>query len=102
MIRCCYPDCVVTLGLTKTDLGPLCGLHLGIAQDIVRNESRFAALESRIAELEKACSVLLGQINRVGEDDLKIYRQLGDAFTEFCVVYNRKLPQGVIHADGNR
>ena len=52
MAKCGHPDCEVALGLTETDLGPLCGLHLEHAKDIIRGEQRLIDTETRISELE--------------------------------------------------
>ena len=50
--RCSHPDCTVELGITETDLGPLCGLHIQHAKDIIRGEERLISAEVRIRELE--------------------------------------------------
>ena len=50
--RCSHPDCTVELGITETDLGPLCGLHIQHAKDIMRGEERLISAEVRIRELE--------------------------------------------------
>ena len=52
MAKCGHPDCEVALGLTATDLGPLCGLHLEHAKDIIRGEQRLIDAETRISELQ--------------------------------------------------
>lgn len=48
---CSHPDCGTTLGLTETDLGLLCGLHLGHARDICRGEQRLIESESELQSL---------------------------------------------------
>lgn len=58
MAKCSYPDCSAEFGLTSTDLGLLCGLHLGAAQDIIRSEQRLINAEARIAELEAQLAAL--------------------------------------------
>ena len=58
MAKCAHPDCEVALGLTATDLGLLCGLHLEHAKDIIRGEQRLIDAEQRIAELEAKLAAL--------------------------------------------
>ena len=58
MAKCEHPDCEVALGLTATDLGPFCGLHLEHAKDIIRGEQRLIDAEQRIAELEAKLAAL--------------------------------------------
>ena len=56
---CSHPDCSVTLGLTETDLGLLCGLHLGCAMEICRSEQRLIDSEQKIAQLGRTNAALL-------------------------------------------
>lgn len=49
---CSHPDCTIELGLTDTDLGLLCGLHMQHAKDIIRGEERLLESEARLAEMQ--------------------------------------------------
>jgi DNA repair exonuclease SbcCD ATPase subunit len=50
--KCSYPDCSVEFGLVESDLGLLCGLHVGMAKEIMRGEERLMQAEERVTELE--------------------------------------------------
>jgi hypothetical protein len=50
--KCSYPNCEIDLGVFETDLGPMCGLHMQHAKDIMRGEDRLIAAEAKIAALE--------------------------------------------------
>ena len=64
---CSHPDCETTLGLTKTDLGLLCGIHLAWAKDICAGESRLIAAEGKIASLTAADRELEARLAEMGK-----------------------------------
>ena len=66
--RCSHPDCTVELGITETDLGPLCGLHIQHAKDIMRGEEWLISAEVRIRELEAQLAAITADRNLYRDD----------------------------------
>ena len=53
-IECSHPDCHCQLGLTLTDLGYLCGVHVQHALDICRGEQRLIECEEKLKSVTRS------------------------------------------------